>query len=245
MPRSPLSVLAPMLLAGCIFPVREVSFDDGGIWEFYVYDDPEEVGDYVVLTDATVTVRDDSGATLDAATSQGDGSWLVNVDPGQPVDIIIAAEGRLPTVRRAIGPETTALLAVPMYPRSATEMPGLIDQLAEVDGLDFPDSSGLLSAETGALIVEPLVPEDWIGGEVLVTDTNGSELTAVTLTAFEDGSYAFASNSAVDLVLAPQVPAGIVTLTFQSATGVVTTQEWTIEPGELVDGRYLSLAPEN
>ena len=235
-------LLASIGLSGCVLPVHEVAFDVDGQLQFLTYDDPDAVGDFVVLPEANVRVRDAAGNELDAAVGDGTGLWTIDVDPGQDIDIIVEASGRVPTVRRAVAPETTAQLRVPVYPRSADLIPVLMDELSAVDGLDFADSSSLLAGQTGALVVEPLVPEDWLGAEVAVTDAEGRTLSAVQLTAFEDGSYAFAGSTPTDLLLVSELPAGQVTLEVVHTSGQTTTQSWTVAAGELVDGRDFALA---
>lgn len=234
-------------MAGCQLLALNDTEDLGveGRWEFYVYDDPAITGDFVVLESATVTVRDPSGATLDAATELAPGTFQVEVEPGVEVDLIVSSPAHLPTVRRGRAPTTRALPTAPIFARSPSDVPLLMDSLAAVEDLGLPDSSALLAGTAGALMVEPLDPTAWVGATVEVLDATGATVPAVALTVLDTGEYTLADQSPVDLLLAPSVPTESVTLAVATASGTITTGTWTLQPGELVDGRYFALRAEN
>jgi hypothetical protein len=133
-------------------------------------------------------------------------------------------------------------MRVPIYPRSAEILPVLMDELASAAGIDLPSSAELLAARAGALVIEPLSPEGWTNATVSVVDGTGSEVPFAMLTVLDDGSYALAEGTPVDILLASEILPGTVTLEVEDSRGMFTTQTWTLAAGELVDGRNLALA---
>ena len=245
MPRLAFLLPASLLFTGCA-PVLEVSFAEGGIWDFYLFDDPDATGDFVVLAEGLVSVRDELGAPLpDAVTNQGDGLWRIDVEPEQVVDVVATGPSHVPTVRRMPAPTTTAQFSVPLHPRSQSIVPLLMDAVASVEELGFPDSQALLAGETAGLVVQPLQPEAWVDAEVFLVDGEGNDVAQTALTQAEDGSYGLAQGRPVDMLLASDVAPGLVTLTVRPSSGPEVVQAWFAAPGELIDGRYFALASED
>ena len=238
-------LLIPLVLTGCA-PVLQGSFSEGGIWDFYLYDDPDSAGDFIVLPEGSVTARDATGAPLSSAvTDRGDGLWRIDVEPDQVVDIVMTGPSHVRTVRRATAPTTTGQFSVPLHPRSLSIVPPLIDAIAAVDDLDVADSQSLLAGEAAAVVVQPLDPEAWVGAEVSLVDGTGAEVALSLLTEVEAGSYSLSEATPVDLVLASNVAPGILTFTVRPVAGPEVVQLWFAAAGDLIDGRYFALAWEN
>lgn len=235
-------LLTPLVLTGCA-PVLQASFSEGGIWDFYLFDDPDSAGDFIVLPEGTVTARDATGGSLSSAvTDRGDGLWRIDAEPDQVVDIVMTGPSHVRTVRRATTPTTTGQFSTPLHPRSLSIVPPLMDAIAAVDGLDVADSQSLLAGEAAAVVVQPLDPEAWMGAELSLVDGSGAGVELSLLTEVEAGSYSLSDGTPVDLVLATDVAPGVLTFTVRPTAGPEVVQLWFAAPGDLIDGRYFALA---
>ena len=211
-----------------------------GLLRGYVYDDYTYIGDYVVLPNASLSVRDSSGAATGEVDTDSErpGYFEITVEPEQAVELVVAAPDRLTTVRATRGPATLADVTVYIFPRASEVIAPLIDELAEA--LGTPDSTGLLAGEVGALWMEPLVPSDWAGADITL-QSDGEEVPFIALSVYEDGTVALAEDGAVNQLVAPSVPPGKLTLSVTTASGATIDQSWTVQAGELVDASLFHL----
>lgn len=211
-----------------------------GLFRGYVYDDYTYIGDYAVLPDASLSARDASGEPTGEVEASSDrpGYFEITVDPKQPVELVVAAPGRLTTVRATLGPATLADFSPYIFPRASEVITPLIDELS--GQLGTPDSTGLLAGEVGALWMEPLVPADWAGADIYL-DSGGAEVEFIALTVLDDGAVALAEDGPLDRLVAPALPPGRLTLLVATATGDIIQQSWNVQAGELVDASWFNL----
>lgn len=178
------------------------------------------------------------------ASSELEGYWTVTAEGGVELDLLASAPGRLPTLRRATMPTAPAFwLAGAVYPWAPDTLGPFMDEVATV--ANTVDSSLLLDGQAAALWLTPSSPDDWAGATInLDVDTTPVEFVAL---AFDSttGSWTEAVDGPIDLILAPAVPEGLLTIEVMAQHGAAAEVSWEVAGGVVVDASAFSLPEVN
>jgi hypothetical protein len=90
----------------------------------------------------------------------------------------------------------------------------------------------------------PLVPEDWAGAQLRLTDGTGARIELLTYTLDDEGFLVDPDGGPVDHAFAFGLAPGDATLAVRTADGGSLVETWPCWPGEVVTGWYLALPEE-
>ncbi len=240
------TVLLLPLLLGCQY-LEEIREDPAAVsWSGYVLYYPEGATDYDTLSAGTLTLVDLDDAVLAEGSQPYEdtpGYWLFEEVPvATEIGIRVAAEGATTVLWRSRSPSGSGTwLTGAVLTWEESIYAALFDSLDGQNGLRI---SPLSEGQVAHLWGEPLVPQDWAGAEISVTDGAGDDAAVIALAYDEDGALVDAGEGAVDAFVAVNLAPGTVTLSVTSAAGVTTETLYPARGGDLLSAIYYDLATD-
>ncbi|MFT5682755.1 MAG: hypothetical protein ACI8RZ_003679 [Myxococcota bacterium] len=244
-----------MFLIGCQY-LEEVRTDPAEVtWGGYIYAYLEGAAEPVFLSELTadtpvteplVELVDLTDTLLIEATQPLEGSpgyWRFEIAPaGEEVAIRIGGEGMTTTVWRGVVPGGTATwLTGAVYSYETAIYDDFFTSIDGFQGISFPS---LVDSELAAMWGEPMVPEDWAGASITVTDGEGSTADVLALAYDDTGALIEAGTGAVDLFIAPSLAPGTITLRVEAAGRDAVEEQWPARAGDLISAVFFALPVE-
>lgn len=244
-----------MLLIGCQY-LEEVRTDPVEVdWGGYVYAYLEDAAEPVVLSELSevdpiagplvelVDLSDEPLIEGAQPFESSPGYWRFEDAPvGEEVAIRITGEGMTPTVWRGVVPGGTATwLTGALYSYESAIYDAFFESIDGFQGIAFPS---LTDSDAAAMWGEPMVPEDWAGATITVTDGEGVTAEVLALSYDDTGALIEAGDGAIDLFLAPSLAPGTITLRVEAEGREAVEEQWPARAGDMVSAVFFSLPAE-
>lgn len=262
--RSPIFAALPALV-GCegLLPYLEEQRADPSViyWSGPIYDQPyaedalpftagdgEEPLVSVSVTDAEgAALVGPEGAELDAPQEDASepGYWYLTVPVDTDVVIRLAGEGYASTVWTARTPSGRAYWYTgALFARLAADVTATTDALVEA-GILSEAPADLADGQLTHLWIEPYTPEDWVGADFAVSDSEHLA-PVLALTADEDGSVRVAGeDDPVYMLFAFDLAPGPVAFEAVTPAGRHVVASWAAEGGDLLHPMFLTFSEED
>lgn len=236
--------LLGLLPSGCSYLEEQRVEPTQVVWSGSVLDQPysSTAGPF---TGGTFAVTTPDGEAVADATESDPGTWSVTVPVNIPVVLRLAGDGYATTVWQSQTPTGRAYwFTGALYAQTQDAVATFFSGLGDLGLLAAP-AEDLSQSTVVHLIGAPLVPDDWAGAALSLTDGAGEDIPVVALAAADDGTlFAAGSEDPIAAFAAANLAPGAVSLSVQTADGRVLDLSWLAAGGDLLSPMFLAL-PES